>query len=137
MYQQFDLPAGVRFLALIKEGKSFRESARVTGIGKATGYRWLRDEYLRFRSKGFDHAAAQTELGFTSRNAEKWNERFLRSSGRHHFQVDPAVEEAFWSSHSNGMSVLAAATSAGVKHTTGYDLQTGPLPDDAANKQAA
>lgn len=120
MYQQFDSPTGVRFLALIKEGKSFRESVRVTGVGKETGYRWLRDEYLRFRSKGLDHVAAQVELGFTSRNAEKWNERFLRSSGRHHFQVDPAVEEAFWSSYSTGMSVLAAATSAGVKHTTGY-----------------
>ncbi|WP_231377465.1 hypothetical protein [Arthrobacter sp. 162MFSha1.1] len=120
MCQQFDSPTGVRFLALIKEGKSFRQSVRVTGIGKETGYRWLRDEYLRFRSKGLNHAAAQVELGFTSRNAEKWNERFLRSSGRHHFQVDPAVEEAFWSSYSTGMSVLAAATSAGVKHTTGY-----------------
>ena len=49
MYQQFDSPTGVRFLALIKEGKSFRESVRVTGVGKETGYRWLRDEYLRFR----------------------------------------------------------------------------------------
>ncbi|MET3370137.1 UNVERIFIED_CONTAM: IS30 family transposase [Jeotgalibacillus campisalis] len=120
MYQQFDSPTGVRFLALIKEGKSFRESVRVTGVGKETGYRWLRDEYLRFRSKGLDHVAAQIELGFTSRNAGKWNELFLRGSGRHHFQVDAAVEEAFWSSYSTGMSVLAAATSAGVKHTTGY-----------------
>ena len=120
MYQQFDSPTGVRFLALIKEGKSFRESVRVTGIGKETGYRWLRDEYLRFRRKGFDHVAAQVELGFTSRNAEKWNELFLRGSGRHHFRVDAAVEEAFWSAYSTGMSVLAAATSAGVRHTTGY-----------------
>ncbi|WP_461186785.1 IS30 family transposase [Arthrobacter sp. Z4-13] len=120
MYQQFDSPTGVRFLALIKEGKSFRESVRVTGIGKETGYRWLRDEYLRFRSKGRDHAAAQTELGFTSRNAEEWNKRFLRGAGRHHFQVDPAVEEAFWSSYSTGVSVGAATASAGVKHTTGY-----------------
>lgn len=120
MYQQFDSPTGGRFLALIKEGKSFRESVRVTGIGKETGYRWLRDEYLRFRSSGLDHAAAQAELGFTSRNAETWNERFLSGTGRHHFQVDPAVEETFWSSYSTGMSVLAAAASAGVKHTTGY-----------------
>ncbi|GAP60818.1 transposase InsI for insertion sequence element IS30A [Arthrobacter sp. Hiyo1] len=120
MYQQFDSPTGVRFLALIKEGKSFRESVRVTGIGKETGYRWLRDEYLRFRRKGLDHGAAQTELGFISRNAEKWNELFLNGTGRHHFQVDPAVEETFWSSYSTGMSVLAVAASAGVKHTTGY-----------------
>ncbi|WP_309994794.1 IS30 family transposase [Paenarthrobacter nitroguajacolicus] len=120
MYQLFDSPTGVRFLAPIKEGRSFRESVRVAGIGKETGYRWLRDEYLRFRSKGFDHAAAQIELGFTSRNAEKWNERFLRGAGRHHFQVDAAVEEAFWASYSAGVSVGAAAASAGVKHSTGY-----------------
>lgn len=31
MYQQFDSPTGVRFLALIKEGKSFRESLRAPG----------------------------------------------------------------------------------------------------------
>lgn len=120
MYQQFDSPTCVRFLALIREGRSFRESVRVTGIGKETGYRWLRDEYLRFRSEGIDHASAQTELGFTSRNAEKRNERFLRGAWRHHFQVDPVVEEAFWSSYSSGVSVGAAAASAGVKHTTGY-----------------
>jgi hypothetical protein len=37
MYQQFDSPTGGRFFALIKEGKSFRQSVRVTGIGKETG----------------------------------------------------------------------------------------------------
>lgn len=63
MYQQFDSPSGVRFLALIKEGTSFRESVRVTGIGKETGYRWLRDEYLRFRRNGLDHAAARLNWG--------------------------------------------------------------------------
>lgn len=120
MYQQFDSPTGGRFLALLREGRSFNESVRVTGIGKETGYRWLRDEYLRFRGDGLDHAAAQKQLGFTSRNAEKWNERFQRGAGRHHFQVDPAVEETFWSSYSSGAGVGAAAASAGVKHTTGY-----------------
>ncbi|WP_284976285.1 IS30 family transposase [Arthrobacter sp. efr-133-TYG-104] len=120
MYQHFDSPTGVRFLAFVKEGKSFRESVRLAGIGKETGYRWLRDEYLQYRSEGLDHVAAQKELGFISRNAEKWNERFLSGTGRHHFQVDPAVEETFWSSYSTGMSVLSAAASAGVKHTTGY-----------------
>ena len=77
MYQHFDSPTGVRFLAFVKEGKSFRESVRLAGVGKETGYRWLRDEYLQYRSEGLDHVAAQNELGFISRNAEKWNERFL------------------------------------------------------------
>lgn len=65
MNQQFDSPTGVRFLALTREGRNFRDLVRVTEIGKETGYRWLRDEYLRFRSEGLDHAATQTELGFT------------------------------------------------------------------------
>jgi hypothetical protein len=49
-----------------------------------------------------------------------WNERFLNEDGRHHFQVDSGVEETFWLSYSSGVSVCAASTSAGVKHTTGY-----------------
>ncbi|MEV8133505.1 hypothetical protein AB0O54_20455 [Pseudarthrobacter oxydans] len=120
MHQQFDSPTGVRFLAFIREGRSFRQSVQLIGIGKETGYRWLRDEYLRFRGEGLDHVQAQTQLGFTSSNAENWNERFLNDDGRHHRQVDPTVEEAFWSSYASGMSVGAAGASAGVKHTTGY-----------------
>ncbi len=73
MYQQFDSPTGVRFLALIREGRSFNESVRVTGIGKETGketgYRWLRDEYLRFRGEGLDHAATQKQLVPTDHTA--------------------------------------------------------------------
>lgn len=94
MNQQFDSRAGDRFLALIREGRSFRDLGRVTGIGKETGYRWLRDAYLRFRSEGLDHAATQTELGFTSNNVEKWNDRFLSSTWRHHFQVHSSTSKS-------------------------------------------
>ena len=57
MYQQFDSPAGLRFLAYIREGRGLKPSARAAGIGKETGYRWLREEYLRLRGEGLDHAA--------------------------------------------------------------------------------
>ncbi|NKX56755.1 IS30 family transposase [Arthrobacter mobilis] len=121
MYQQFDSPACRRFLALIREGRGLKPSARAAGIGKETGYRWLRDEYLRLRDEGLDHAAAQAGLGFVSGRAREWNERFLEgSNGRHHFQVEPAVEEAFWSAYLGGAVLKAAAAAAGVNQSTAY-----------------
>ena len=59
MYQQFDSPACRRFLALIREGAGLKPLARAAGIGKETAYWWLRDEYLRLRGEGLDHAVAQ------------------------------------------------------------------------------
>lgn len=121
MYQQFDSPTGLRFLAFIREGRGLKPSARAAGIGKETGYRWLRDECLRLRGEGLDHAAAQIGLGFSSGRADEWNERFLEErNGRHHFQVEPAVEEAFWSSYLGGAVLEAAAAAAGVSRATGY-----------------
>lgn len=121
MYQQFDSPAGLRFLAYIREGRGLKPSARAAGIGKETGYRWLREEYLRLRGEGLDHAAAQTDLGFSSGRAGEWNERFLEDrDGRHHFQVEPAVEEAFWTSYRGGAVLEVAAAAAGVSRATGY-----------------
>lgn len=120
MYQSFDSPTGVRFLALIREGKGLKPSARAVGVNKGVGYRWLRDEYLRFRSEGLDHVDAQAQLGFTSSNAEEWNEWFLTHDGRHHLQLDQTVEEAFWASYATGMSIKAAGASVGLQHTTVY-----------------
>lgn len=120
MYQEFNSPTGVRFLAFIREGKGLKPSARAAGVGKETGYRWLRDEYLRLRGEGFDHGGAQTELGFVSGRAQEWNERFLSRTGRHHFQVEVSVEEAFWSCYSSGESIGVAAAIAGVNQSTTY-----------------
>jgi IS30 family transposase len=35
--------AGVRFLTSMREGGGLNRSAREAGIGKETGYRWLRE----------------------------------------------------------------------------------------------
>jgi transposase, IS30 family len=121
MYQQFDSPAGRRFLTLIREGGGLKPSARAVGVNKETGYRWLRDEYFRLRGEGLSHAAAQAGLGFFSDRARGWNERFLEGGdGRHHFQVEPAVEDAFWSAYLGGASLEAATVAAGVNRKTGY-----------------
>ena len=121
MYRQFDSPAGRRFLTLIREGGGLKPSARAVGVNKETGYRWLRDEYFRLRGEGLSHAAAQAGLGFFSDRAGGWNERFLEGGdGRHHFQVAPAVEDAFWSAYLGGASLEAATVAAGVNRKTGY-----------------
>jgi IS30 family transposase len=121
MYRQFDSPAGVRFLALIRDGNGLKPSARAVGIGKETGYRWLRDEYLKLRREGLSHAAAQAKLGFFSDRAEEWNERFLEGeNGRHHFQVEPSVEEAFWAAYLAGANLEASTEASGVNRSTGY-----------------
>ncbi|RJT75422.1 IS30 family transposase [Arthrobacter cheniae] len=120
MHQQFTSPTGVRFLALMREGKGLKPSARAVGIDKGVGYRWLRDEYLRFRSEGLDHGQAQAQLGFASSKAEEWKEWFLTHDGRHHLQLDLTVEEQFWASYSTGMSLKGAGASVGLKHTTVY-----------------
>jgi hypothetical protein len=52
MYLSSTSPAGVRFLASIKQGNDLKPSARSAGIGKETGYRWLRERYLEFRRDG-------------------------------------------------------------------------------------
>jgi IS30 family transposase len=91
MYQQCTSPTGVRFLALIREGKGLKPAARAVGVNKGVGYRWIRDEYLRLRAEGLDHVEAQAQLGFTSSNAEEWNEWFLTHDGRHHLDTVAAV----------------------------------------------
>ena len=42
MYLRSDSVAGVRFLASMAEGRGVKPSARAAGVGKETGYRWLR-----------------------------------------------------------------------------------------------
>jgi hypothetical protein len=52
MYLRSDSAAGVRFLAAVKEGRDLKPSARAAGIGKATGYRWLRESFVALRGQG-------------------------------------------------------------------------------------
>ena len=66
MYLRHDSAAGVRFLAAVKEGRGLKPSARAAGIGKQTGYRWLRESFVMLREKGLSVEAAQSELGFVS-----------------------------------------------------------------------
>ncbi len=53
--------AGVRFLTSVREGRGLNRSAREAGIGKETGYRWLREAYVAHRRGG--KSIAETEAG--------------------------------------------------------------------------
>jgi transposase, IS30 family len=44
--------AGVRFLTSVREGRGLKRSAREAGVGKETGYRWLREAYVAHRRGG-------------------------------------------------------------------------------------
>lgn len=120
MYRRLDSPEGARFLALIREGKGLKPSARAAGVGKETGYRWLCEAFLQLRVSGLGSDAAQARLGFTSSRLIEWERRFQQDDGRHHFQVDPDVEAAFWASYQEGASLAKATQGAGVSRATGY-----------------
>src|SRR5215217_257725 len=55
---------GVRFLTSVREGRGLKRSAREAGIGKETGYRWLREAYVAHRRGG--KSIAETEAVTTS-----------------------------------------------------------------------
>ena len=120
MYQRLDSPAGVRFLASIREGHGLKPSARAAGVGKETGYRWLREAYLTFRGQGLNSQAAQHELGFSPTHVTEWERRFQEDDGRHHFQVAPDVETSFWCSYLGGATLGISCAAAGVSIATGY-----------------
>ena len=56
--------AGVRFLASVREGRGLKRSAREAGIGKETGYRWLREAYVAHRRGGKSIAETEAVMGF-------------------------------------------------------------------------
>ncbi len=121
MYLSLSSPQAVRFLALIAEGRGLKPSARIAGIGKETGYRFLRERYLQLRRSGSDPAAALTVVGVTSSRVASWEAR-LNLDGRHHLRVELSVEDRFWSAFNAGASVEAAAAGAGLGRATGYRL---------------
>ncbi len=81
MVLSFSSPAAVRFLAAVGQGHGLKGSARMAGIDKEVGYRFLRDRYLELRRGGMSAGDAVEALGFRSR----WRRdvRFIGgSSGR-------------------------------------------------------
>ena len=121
MHLQRDSAAGVRFLAAVKEGRGLKRSARAAGVGKETGYRWLRESFLVLREDGLSVEAVQVELGYFSPLFARWDRRYPRGDGRrHHLRVDPKVEEEFWRRFLAGDSLEAARRGAAVGRSTAY-----------------
>lgn len=89
--------AGVRFLAAIKEGSGLKASARAVGVGKETGYRWLRESFFALREQGLGLESVQVELGYSSPLFTRWDQRFpLGEEPGHHLRIQAQVEQAFW-----------------------------------------
>jgi IS30 family transposase len=122
VYLGLDSAAAVRFLASVREGRGLKPSARAAGVGKETGYRWLRESFLALRDEGLSSAEAQARLGVVSARVAVWDrERAERPiDGRHHLQVPVDVEEGFWSHYLAGVSLDDAARSVGVGRSTAY-----------------
>lgn len=121
MYLQRDSAVGVRFLAAVKEGRGLKRSARAAGVGKETGYRWLRESFLILREQGLSVEAAQTELGYFSPLVALWDRRYPRGADRrHHLRVDAQVEEEFWRRFLAGATLEAARRGVGVGRSTAY-----------------
>lgn len=122
MYLRSDSAAGVRFLVLVREGRGLKASARAAGIGKETGYRWLREAYCALRGQGLDPVKAQQQLGFVSTRAAAWERDYAagRGSARHHRRVTVDVEDAFWAAYRSGQTLEAARQIAGTSRASVY-----------------
>jgi transposase, IS30 family len=121
MHLRSDSAAGVRFLASMREGRGIKPSARAAGVGKETGYRWLREAYVRLRDQGLTRADAQAELGYCSPLVASWDDqRAARGDGRHHLAVEVAVEAIFWTRFGDGDSLDVARRAAGIGRSTAY-----------------
>lgn len=122
MYLRSDSAAGIRFLASVREGRGIKPSARAAGVGKETGYRWLREAFLVLRERGVSAVDAQAELGHYTPLALVWEQARAEGGGssRHHLARAANVEEAFWALYLGGVHVDFACRSAGVGRSTGY-----------------
>jgi len=119
LYLSVTSPQSVRFLALIRDGQNLKSSARIVGIGKETGYRFLRSRYLQLRRSGVSSDAVVRALGFTSTRVLEW-ESAVEVGARHHRQVAQGVEEDFWHLYESGLDVQRAAESAGIAPSSAY-----------------
>ena len=112
--------AGVRFLTSVKEGRGLKRSAREAGIGKETGYRWLREGYVTHSRGGKSVAEAEAVLGFASGEVDRWEAEVAAGPGRHHLRVEVDAETGFWAVYEAGGGADAAASAAGVGRSTAY-----------------
>ncbi len=122
MHLGLDSAAAVRFLASVREGRGLKPSARAAGVGKETGYRWLRESFLALRDEGLSSAEAQGRLGVVSVRIAVWDREHVAGlvDSRHHLQVPVTVEEAFWDEYLAGGRLDDAARLAGVSRSTAY-----------------
>jgi transposase, IS30 family len=120
MHLRRDSPAGVRFLAAVKDGRGLKPSARAAGVGKETGYRWLRESFFVLRQQGVSVIAAQADLGYHSPTVVEWEARRAGDTGRHHLAVDVTVEDAFWRCFLGGAELDVARSIVGVDRSTAY-----------------
>jgi IS30 family transposase len=118
-----DSAAGVRFLAAMREGRGVKPSARAAGIGKETGFRWLRESFVALREQGVPIVEAQARLGYPSQRVLLWEEQRLARAGedgRHHLAVALDVEQAFWAAFEAGLSIDQARRVARMGRSTAY-----------------
>lgn len=122
MHLRSDSAAGVRFLALVREGRGLKASARAAGVGTETGYRWLREAYCALRAQGLNADQAQQRLGLVSTRAAVWEREYAagRGSVRHHRRVTVDVEDAFSAAYLSGQSLETARQTAGTSRASAY-----------------
>ena len=119
LYLSLTSPESQRFLALIRDGQNLKISARIVGIGKEMGYRFLRSRHLELRRSGMGSDAVVRALGFTSTRVLEW-ESVVEADARHHRQVARGVEENFWHLSESGLDIQRAAGAAGVAPSSAY-----------------
>jgi transposase, IS30 family len=112
--------AGVRFLTSVREGRGLNRSAREAGVGKETGYRWLREGYVAHRRGGESIAETEAVMGFVSAKSIAWEAEVAAGPGRHHLRVVVDAEARFWAVYDAGTGADAAASAAGVSRSTAY-----------------
>lgn len=112
--------AGVRFLTSVREGRGLNRSAREVGIGKETGYRWLREAYVAHRRGGKSIAETEAVMGLASAKSIAWEAEVAAGPGRHHLRVAVDAEARFWAVYDAGTGADAAASAAGVGRSSGY-----------------
>src|SRR5215217_3223791 len=97
-----------------------QRSAREAGIGKETGYRWLREAYVAHRRGGKSIAETEAVMGLASAKSIAWEAEVAAGPGRHHLRVAVDAEARFWAVYDAGSGADAAASAAGVGRSTGY-----------------
>ena len=112
--------AGVRFLTSVREGRGLNRSAREAGIGKETGYRWLREAYVAHRRGGMSIAETEAVMGLASAKSIAWEAEVAAGPGRHHLRVAVEAEARFWAVYDAGTGADTAACAAGVGRASGY-----------------